>query len=347
MTLAASLLLRTPHKAAAVYLAAAFFVCLEACSEPPKRHRLSGATMGTTWSVVYGDPQRVDAEALQARIERELVEINAALSTYLPDSEISVLNAHPGDVSHTPSTAFKEVLLAAQQIAEQTSGAYDVTVGPLVDLWGFGAPSVGDRVPTPEEVSSALQRIGSDKLRLQNDILTRDADVRVDFSSIAKGFAVDRVSAILVDEGLSNTLAEIGGELRATGSRPEGGPWMLAVESPDPSQGRFIEAIAARNIAVATSGDYRNYFEVDGKRYSHLVDPRTGYPVEHQLVSVTVLHAQCMWADAYATALIVLGKDAALTLAKELNLAVLTVSRVGTELEVHYSPAFESYLVDS
>lgn len=226
----------------------------------------------------------------------------------------------------------------------QTKGAYDITVGPLVDLWGFGAPAVGDRVPEPAAIQAALERVGRDKLRWEGGALHREADVRVDFSSVAKGYAVDRLTALLLEAGLQDTLVEIGGELRATGNRPEGGPWMLAVESPDMSQGRFVEAIAASDIAVATSGDYRNYFEIDGIRYSHLVDPRTGYPVEHQLVSVTVLHKECMFADAYATALIVLGVEAARELAAALDLAVLFVSRAEDGLEVQYSPAFERYV---
>ncbi|MFK8041487.1 FAD:protein FMN transferase, partial [Congregibacter sp.] len=173
--------------------------------------------------------------------------------------------------------------------------------------------------------------------------LSRPAGVAVDLSSIAKGYAVDQLHELLRLQGIANNLVEIGGELRASGERPEGGPWRLAVESPDPSKSRFIEALSVSNAAVATSGDYRNYFEYEGRRYSHLVDPRTGYPVAHELVSVTVIDRHCMVADAWATALLVLGLDEAIELAESEGLAAHFVSRGADGLEVHYTEPFDAY----
>lgn len=318
---------------------------LAACGDGPERGRLSGGTMGTTWSVVYGNAKAVDGDHLRGLIEQELADVNDALSTYLPEAEISRLNAREEAVEQRLSPRFAEVLTAALEIGSMTGGAYDVTVGPLVELWGFGARVFDGGVPDAETVAQVARRVGAQRLAwdAESRTLSRPAGMRIDLSSIAKGYAVDRVSALLLEQGLGNTLVEIGGELRARGTRPEGGPWRLAVESPDPEGQRFIEALMVSDAAVATSGDYRNFFEVDGRRYSHLVDPRTGYPVEHELVSVTVIHENCMEADGLATALIVLGLEPALALAESNNLAAHFVSRGADGLEVHYTLAFNQY----
>lgn len=315
------------------------------CDRGPERVVLRGATMGTTWSVIYRDRDDADAAGLQSAIEEELVAVNDALSTYLPDSEISRVNASPDQAAVELSERFARVLDAALTIGEMTGGAYDVTVGPLVELWGFGARDFSGAVPSEADLERALEVVGSDRLRWNrtNRILEKPPGVRIDLSSIAKGYAVDRLTTLLADRGLTDTLVEIGGELRAQGERPEGGPWRLAVESPDPAQSRFVDALAVSDAAVATSGDYRNFFEVEGRRYSHLVDPRTGSPVTHELVSVTVVHPDCMTADALATALIVMGQEAGLRLARERQLAAHFVTRDGDGLAVHYTPEFERY----
>lgn len=324
----------------------ALLACLFGCTDGPTREVLRGSTMGTTWSVIYAANDNADRELLNKQMTRELESINQSLSTYIRESEISRLNAMPDQTPVELSDHFSLVLSEALDISEVTAGAYDVTVGPLVDLWGFGPGEFTDAVPSSAAIRGALARVGSGKLRWQPDSkqLSRPPGVRVDMSSIAKGYAVDRLTEILREQGIDSALVEIGGELRAIGGRPEGGAWRLAVESPEPSEGRFIEALNVENMAVATSGDYRNYFEVDGVRYSHLVDPRTGYPVTHELVSVTVVDANCMRADALATALIVLGLDDAMALAERLDLAAYFVSRSAEQLEVHYTSSFGVYL---
>ena len=326
-------------------LLGALLLGLAACDPAPRRATLGGATMGTTWSVVYADAAGVSAADLRRRIERELEAINAVFSTYRPDSEISRLNRRAGAAPVQLSARFAEVLDAALAIGELSDGAYDVTVGPLVELWGFGAGDFSGAPPEAAQIAAARRRVGSARLRWDRErrLLTRPRGMRVDLSSIAKGYAVDRLSALLRAEGLENTLTEIGGELRVSGERPEGGPWRLAVESPDPAAGRFVDALNLRDAAVATSGDYRNFFEVDGRRYSHLLDPRTGYPVAHELVSVTVVHRDCMTADALATALIVLGPEQARALADREGLAAQFVSRAADGLEVDYTASFAAY----
>ncbi|EED33066.1 thiamine biosynthesis lipoprotein [gamma proteobacterium NOR5-3] len=332
-------------------------VLLSSCDNGPRRVVLKGATMGTTWSVIYSlggerpdsTTDTVSPDALQVQIERELAAINQSLSTYIPDSEISRVNAGDGTGPVVLSQRFATVLDSALAVGELTDGAYDVTVGPLVELWGFGARAGTLTPPDASEIGAAMQLVGAERLAWDADTasLSRPEGLRIDLSSIAKGYAVDQLSELLAAQGIVNGLVEIGGELRASGSRPEGGPWRLAVESPDLGQARFIEALSVTDAAVATSGDYRNFFEYEGRRYSHLVDPRTGYPVAHELVSVTVIDPQCMTADALATALLVLGLDAALELAEAQGLAAHFVSRGKDALEVHYTPAFEAYRQNS
>lgn len=343
--------LRRP-RAGAVVLGLCLALLLAGCSREGQRRELRGGTMGTTWSVVYADPGAAAArpETLQARIEAELEAVNAAMSTYLPDSEISRFNARAAaaqePVSLRLGPAMAQVLDRALAIGDATGGAYDVTVGPLVELWGFGAGGGREVPPTDAEIAAARARVGAG--RLEWDAATRrlraPPGLRLDLSSIAKGYAVDRLVRVLGEAGVQRMLVEIGGELRAQGERPGGGPWRLAVESPRPAAQRFIGALAVEDAAVATSGDYRNYFEVDGERYSHLVDPRSGRPVSHDLVSVTVIHPQCMVADAWATALIVLGREEALRLAQQRQLAALLVARDGEELALDYTPQFAGYL---
>lgn len=314
---------------------------------------LRGATMGTTWSVVYNaEAPALPAERIQGMIEAQLAAINQALSTYIDDSEISRINRGTGSAGAgglhevTLSPAFATVLSRALQISAATGGAYDVTVGPLVDLWGFGRGAVQDRVPAPEEIESAREDVGYGQLVWDAPTrqLTKPGSVRIDLSSIAKGFAVDKVATVVESAGISSYLVEIGGELRSAGERPGGGPWRLAIESPGAERTGVIGALAVNDAAVATSGDYRNYFEIDGVRYSHLVDPRSGYPVTHDLVSVTVVHDDCMTADAWATALIVLGRTEALAVAEAQGLAAYLVAREGGELAVEYTDAFTRYL---
>lgn len=328
-------------------LAGLALLCLLAsCGDRSERVVLRGATMGTTWSLVYRDTGQVGREALRELIETELVAINAVLSTYLPASEISLLNGTEGLVEVVLSEHFATVLDAALAIGQRTGGAYDVTVGPLVDLWGFGAGEYRGEVPAAASIDAARAAVGQDRLSwdVASRRLVRPAGMRIDLSSIAKGYAVDRLSDLVAERGIDDALVEIGGELRARGERPEGGPWRLAVESPAPELARFVEALSlSDDVAVATSGDYRNYFEVDGRRYSHLVDPRTGYPVDHELVSVTVVAASCMEADGLATALIVLGLEEGLALARADGIAAHFVTRDGDDLAVHYTQQFDAH----
>ncbi len=323
--------------------------CLVACSGHPEPVRLAGETMGTSWhvTVIPGPDSPAPAPAaLQQGIEAVLEAVNLGMSTYREDSEISRFNALPTDEWFAVSPDFYSVLSTAMAIGWQSDGAYDVTVAPLVDLWGFGPAGPVAEPPSDDAVTDVLERVGQDHLRLDGDgqRLLKRSPVSLDFSSIAKGFAVDRVAQWLGGQGLENYLVEVGGEMRLAGLSGRGDPWRIAIERPDSADRAAEEAIRVSDAGVATSGDYRNFFELDGKRYSHSIDPRRGYPVAHDLVSVTVVHPSAMVADGWATALVVLGYEDAMAVAQEQGLAVYFIRRQGEGFHASHTPAFSRYL---
>ncbi len=318
---------------------------LTACDDTTDRlSQLSGPTMGTSWSVKFTGTPEDGVPALKSAIEASLESINQEMSTYSPDSAISRFNSlAAGDTLVLP-TDFAMVLSEALKLAEDTDGAYDVTVGPLVNLWGFGPDPDRFEPPAAEDIEAARQRVGWQQLTLEDRTLTQPGGVYLDLSSIAKGFAVDKVALLLEKAGISNYLVEIGGELRASGTKPQGQPWRVAVERPIPGVREVEKVIPLRDRAIASSGDYRNFFEKDGKVYSHTLDPRTGRPVDHKLGSVTVLHSSCMTADGLATALTVLGPEEGLAFAEERELAVLFIVRTDNGVKEIMTPAFEALL---
>lgn len=319
---------------------------LSACTDDHQRRlsRLNGDTMGTTWSVTFtGEPQGGIPE-LNGAIEAALEQVNDEMSTYRPNSVLSRFNQAPaGTVMELPED-FTQVLKESLKISRDTDGAYDITVGPLVNLWGFGPDPKRSEPPSREQIDTARQRVGWDKLELQGRRLTQPGRVYVDLSSIAKGFGVDKVADVLEKHGISNYLVEIGGELRASGHKPYEQPWRVAVERPAAGVREMEKIIALNDMAIATSGDYRNFFEDHGEIYSHTIDPRTGYPVGHKLGSVTVLHSSCMTADGIATALTVLGPEEGLAFAKAQQVAVLFVVRTDQGAKEIMSPAFKALL---
>jgi thiamine biosynthesis lipoprotein len=284
---------------------------------------------------------------LQRDLENELQAVNASMSTYIEDSEISRLNRHTGDDALALSERFHTVLSEAQHIAQISDGAFDITVGPLVNLWGFGPPKKKDHVPHNDEIAATLAHTGSDKILLdseQHTVKKRDPAVYIDLSAIAKGYAVDRLADILDQYGIRNYMVDIGGELRLLGVNHRGLPWIIAVEKPDPATRSALILIQPGQAAVATSGDYRNYFEENGVRYSHTIDPATGRPINHRLASVSVISEKCMTADALATALMVLGPEKGLHFAQEHRLAVLFIVKTDTGFETVATDGFKPYI---
>ena len=309
-------------------------------SAVPTRVVLSGPTMGTTWSVVASrpDPSRAELRRAQAAVEERLETTERLMSTWDPDSELTRFNRHASTGPFRLSAQTLEVLRLALGVSEKTAGAFDVTVGPLVAAWGFGAePRSPARRPDAAELAEIRGRVGFRLLGLDPSKATvrkRRADVICDLSGIAKGFAVDEVARALTDLGWTDFLIEVGGEVRARGRRPDGEIWRVGVERPDAS-GRAVQAVVAlADRAMATSGDYRSFrIESDERegdeRLSHVIDPRTGRPVSHQLASVSVVHPDAALADAWATALLVLGPEQGHALAEAESIGAYFITRTG------------------
>ena len=278
-----------------------------------EQYQLNGNTMGTYYVVKFYSDVAVNKTALQQQIDTELELVNDLMSTYRPESELMRFNRHSDGSIFPLSPQTHTVVAEALRIAQQTQGVLDVTVGPLVELWGFGAHGRIEHAPDDALIEQTRAVVGYNKLTLSAAGLSKTQPaLAVDLSTIAKGFGVDQVAAILEQNGISNYLVEIGGEMRLKGTKPEQQPWKIAIEKPVNNDRAVQRILAPGDIGVATSGDYRNYFEEDGVRYSHLLDPRTGKPINNRTVSVTVLHPSCMTADGYATALNVMSEQEAL-----------------------------------
>lgn len=304
---------------------------------------LSGRIFGTSYMVKVRDQESIDIKGLESTILGRLDEIDRRMSTYRDDSEVSRFNESAANTWFSVSLETASLVQRALDIASQTSGAFDITVNPAVSLWNFGAQkSVGEwDMPTDEQVAMTRQRVGYDKLavRLEPPALKKSVDgVEIDLSAIAKGYAVDAIAELLAD--FEHYMVEIGGEVRTRGSRPLGDGWRIGLESPTRDQRRVDSVLSLKDEALATSGDYRNFYTRNGITYSHTIDPKTGRPVEHELTSVTVLTQDCATADALATAILVMGPDRGLVFATENNVRALLVSRVGDQLIQKATPGF-------
>lgn len=294
--------------------------------------------MGTSWTakVAGGSPGLADG------IQHVLDGVVGEMSHWEPDSDLSRFNRAPLGRWQPLPPAFSRVLATGLKIAEASGGAFDPAMGALADLWGFGPPGPREGVPDRDAIAEALARSGCAAIEHGRALLRarRTAPAQLDFSGIAKGYGVDAVAAWLLSQGFADFLVEIGGELRGAGVKPDGQPWWVELEAPPESQVAPIR-VALHELSVATSGDYRRYFDHAGRRYAHTLDPRTGAPLANGVVSVSVLHGECMTADAWATALTVLGPEG-MKLAEREGLAVWMVVDGGELL----SPAFEAMLLD-
>jgi len=307
---------------------------------------IGGATMGTTWSVRLVLARDADLHALHADIQGVLDAVVAQMSTWEPDSAISRFNrAGAGTWFELPG-AFAEVLACALAIAEASDGAFDPTVGPAVDLWGFGAAQMPRRVPDAGLLETAASRIGWRRVRMESARALQPGGLRLDLSAIAKGYGVDLVAQRLRAAGIAGALVEVGGELYGYGRKPDGGPWRVLVEAAPDEEAHDAEprVLALDGRAVATSGDRWHGFEHDGERYTHTFDPRSGAPVRHAAASVTVVAGDAMHADAWATALTVMGREAGLAFAERRGLAARFVSRDGSGLVESMTAPFRALL---
>ena len=303
---------------------------------------LDGETMGTTYTVRFHGPVDADSD-LQAAIDARLELVNDQMSTYQPNSEISRFNRSESTDWFECSANLVNVIEAAQRISNTTNGAFDATVGPLVNLWSFG-PNKGERrVPSDDEILRVKQYVGSELLKSRTDppaVRKQHPKLQLDLSAIAKGFGVDQVAELLEARGIENYLVEIGGEVRTCGRKPDDSEWRIGIERPSESERVTQLAASIGNRSMATSGNYRNFFRVNGHRYGHTIDPRTGRSVQNSSASVSVVSDRCMTADGWATALMVLDQPAAYDLAVQQNLAALFIIATDGDFSVRQTPEF-------
>jgi len=323
-------------------IAVALATAMTGCLFQEQIERFSGPTMGSTYTVKYvagrGAP---DPDTLRQDTESILAEIDRQVSTYRSDSAIELFNELPAGRCMAMPDGVRALFQAGERLSDESGGALDLTIEPLLNLWGFGPRGQGERVPSADEIAKTRENVGQHHLRLDGEQLCKDADVQVDFNSIAAGYAVDRVAARLEAKGIHNYLVEITGELKAQGHKPDGSPWRIAIEAPRDNERVVQRVIELDGRGVSTSGDYRNYFERDGRRYSHTLDPTTGAPITHRLGAVTVVDPSTLRADGLSTVLMVLGPERGLAYAAEHKIAAFFVVREGQGFVSKSTEAFD------
>ena len=328
----------------ALAIIAISILMIASCSDKPLAvAHLQGQTMGTTYNVKYVLAEgEKEVEGLQEEIDAKLVNINKLMSTYNTTSELSRFNQYRYSDNFEVSKETLTVVNEALRLARLSDGVLDVTVGPLVNLWGFGPNKRPEKVPTQADIDAVRDYVGYEKLSTTpTGLMKANPMLYVDLSTIAKGYGVDEVAAILDAHHLQHYLVEIGGEMRVKGERGDGSEWLIAIEKPVTTERAVQKVVSIGTNAIATSGDYRNYYEEDGKRYSHLIDPNTGSPITHDLVSVTVVNPSSMIADGLATAFNVMGWQRAIDLAEQEQLAVFLIRRTADGFEEYATPEFD------
>jgi len=323
-----------------------FLVLLFAGCGIQNEAEFSGKTMGTVYHIKIVTGFFVNTEGLKHKIEMKLEEINNSMSTYRKNSEISRFNAlgRIGEKFYV-SDDFLNVMTVAHNIYQLTGGAWDGTIEPLVNLWGFGNSKNKKRIPSKSEIQARLPDIGFNHIEISPDryLLKRKAYISLDLASIAKGYAVDQVAMLIRTNGIENFLVEIGGEVFASGLRKDGKQWRIGINRPqkDAPYDQVYKVLTLQDKAFATSGDYRIYFEIDGKRFSHILDPNNGYPITNGVVSVSIMSDTCTFADGLATAVMVLGPEKGLKLVNSLdNTECLIVVQKNGALTDYYSKGF-------
>ena len=334
---------------ALILTALLFVLILAGCSTPEAKEQvltLQGNTMGTTYQVLWVDPadRAIDPATLQKQIDARLAEINVAMSTYDPASEISSLNQQTKASRVGISADFYQTLLISKRVFDQSGGYFDPTVGPLVDLWGFGPEGRILKRPSAAQVKEVMTQVGFDQIDLSvNNQVLKPVGVHLDLSAVAKGYGVDQVAGVLAAQGIASYFVEIGGEVQTRGFKPDGSKWIVGLEAPVVGEVSIESALALSDQALATSGNYRNFYEVDGETYAHTINPLTGNPARNRLLSVSVLSDRCAVADAWATALMSMGEDKALKVAQENQLTTQMLVADGDKIKTRVTGNFEQY----
>jgi thiamine biosynthesis lipoprotein len=323
------------------------FGFLAASCEGKQETLISGETMGTTYHIKIVAGTSKNISNLKNKIDQRLGKINQSMSTWIKDSEISRFNdlKNAGEKIEV-SDDFVQVMVVAEDLYRLTAGAWDGTVNPLVNIWGFGNTGMTNTIPPPEVITRLMSGLGFNYIQIIDNryLAKKKGSISLDLASIAKGYAVDKIAEVIEQKGIKNFLVEIGGEVYAAGRRMDGQPWNIGINTPRPDapHDQVYKAITIKNKAFATSGDYRNFFEIDGKRYSHIIDPRTGYPVDNGVVSVSVIADTCTYADGLATALMVMGSKKGLALVNQLDRveSLIIVRNKEQKLVDYYSKGF-------
>jgi len=312
-----------------------------------RQYAITGRTMGTFYSVKFISTTEQSPSLWQEKVNTRLKEVNAKLSMYDPTSEISRFNQYPANRPFKLSTDFYQVLLESSHLYTITHGAWDGTVKPLVDLWGFGTKQKTDTLPETGQIQEALARTGFHKLALtDHQLIKNEATITLDLGSIAKGYGVDAIARLFSAFGIKNFLVEIGGELVGSGTNKHGDPWVVGISKPEKNglSQELYKTIVLKDMAIATSGNYRNFFEQNGRVFSHIIDPKTGVPVGNQVVSTSVIAKNCTLADGLATALMVMDIQKGIALVNSLvNTECLIIQKQGNEFISTRSDGFEVF----
>lgn len=316
--------------------------CLSACGDRAQLTKLEGFVQGTTYHLTYVAPKGVDTTAVQTAVNNEFARIDKALSNYRDNSAIEIFNTQKTTEPVLVDEELVKLVEIARTIYKASGGCYDLTIKPLFDLWGFKKDVFSP--PEPEALAQTLAQVSMEKLETLpgNRLRKQVPELRIDVSSIGQGYTVERIAQLLESFGVEHYLAEIGGELKIRGHKPDGKPWRIALEKPLPNERTLHKIVSfddGQPMALMASGTYRHFFDQDGRRYSHILDARNGKPVEHDTVSVALLHPDPTLADAWSTALLCLGTEAGMAVADAESLPVLFVEQKNNELIEHYSRA--------
>lgn len=315
--------------------------------QAPVVHAIDGLAMGSTWSLRVAGKPGLDVIALKSQLEAQLSELDRQLSGYRDDSALMRLNHAPVGQWVPLPEHLAAVLRFGRQLNIDSNGAFDMTVKPLVNLWGFGAAQPRDTLPTEAEIAAARARTGADRIEMSADRtqVRRTADIGVDVDAVAPGYAAGVLCAWLDAQGLPDHLVEVGGEMCAGGSRPDGSGWRIGIERPVQARGDIGQVVVMHGGSISTSGDYRDYFTVAGQRYAHSLDPVTGRPADHGLALVTVIVPEGLSADGYPTVLMVMGPERGMAWAEARRLPVYMVERTADdEFRERYNEAFRPFL---
>jgi len=314
-----------------------------------RQHTISGKTMGTFYTIKFISTQKESPAVWKNKVDVRLKEVNKKLSMYDPESELSRFNRQKISIPVHISSDFYTLLLTAKKLYQMTDGSWDGTVKPLVDLWGFGTKKRTNQIPEPDKITLAVSKTGFNHIHIKKpQMIYKTTDVTLDLGSIAKGYGVDAIATLFTSSGIQDLLVEIGGELYASGKNKKGEYWSVGISRPDKqfANQSLYKIVRLNNQALATSGNYRNFFEINGKTFSHIIDPKTGFPVDNQIVSASVISKDCTFADGLATALMIMDVQKGIKLVNRLEQTeCLIIQKKDQTLVSHMSENFDDFVM--